>query len=45
MFSLFVFSVNAQNIPDLNKLKNNINTINDFELKEYWEQARGKDIR
>ena len=40
LFSLFVFSVNAQNIPDLNKLKNNINTINDFELKEYWEQAK-----
>ena len=36
LFGLFVANTTAQNIPNLN----DINTISDSELKEYWEQAK-----
>ena len=34
LFGLFVVNTTAQNIPSLN----DINTISDSELKEYWEK-------
>ncbi len=38
LFGLFVINTTAQNIPSLN----DINTISDSELKEYWERAKGE---
>ena len=38
LFGLFVVNTTAQNIPSLN----DINTISDSELKEYWEQAKSE---
>lgn len=38
LFGLFVVNTTAQNIPNLN----DINTISDSELKEYWEQAKSE---